>query len=280
METAASSDNPTPDTNREESNSPSSSLAPSETSSLATSAGVLVGIQTPAIVLFATALLVSAILFFAAPSIINASRFPLPDDVLGLIGRPGLKPEESEKLAAAVKSSLAVPPRTFFPICAAILVSLFALVEGLYWKKAGVVLWSLIVGPVIGVGIGFAIAELTMYFFFASGSSANPDLTEALAMQSISLGLFGSGAGLAIGITARNLLTAVIGCASGILSGLVASCLFVIGTSLLFPTQDVFYPIPGPRLESIADTGTIALWAIALPLCLGIALGAARKKTK
>ena len=279
METAASSDNPTP-TNSEDSSSTNAGTTPSATTGTATLAGFLVGIQTPAIVLFATALLVSAILFLAAPSIINLSRFPLPDDVLGLIGRPGLKPEESEKLAAAVKSSLAVPPRTFFPICAAILVSLFALVEGLYWKKAGVILWSLIVGPMIGVGMGFAIAELTMYFYFASGSSANPDLTEALAMQSISLGLLGSGAGLAIGLTARNLLTALIGCASGILSGLVASCLFVIGTSLLFPTQDVFYPIPGPRLESIADTGTIALWAIALPLCLGIALGAARKKTK
>ena len=279
METAASSDNPTP-TNSEDSSSTNAGTTPSATTGTATLAGFLVGIQTPAIVLFATALLVSAILFLAAPSIINLSRFPLPDDVLGLIGRPGLKPEESEKLAAAVKSSLAVPPRTFFPICAAILVSLFALVEGLYWKKTGVILWSLIVGPVIGVGIGFAIAELTMYFFFESGSSANPDLTEALAMQSISLGLFGSGAGLAIGITARNLMAALIGCSSGILSGLVASCLFVIGTSLLFPTQDVFYPIPGPRLESIADTGTIALWAIALPLCLGIALGAARKKTK
>jgi hypothetical protein len=237
------------------------------------------GMQVSALALVATAVLLAVVLFFVVPPLIDYSRYIIPDDVASLMGRPGLKVDQAAQVSEAVRNYYTIPTRTFFPVCAALIAGLFALAEAICWRKGGVILLALIVGPAIGLAMGYAVAEISMIFFYNSGKAVNPAITDGLSMQTISLGLMGSGAGLAIGITARSIIATVTAGIAGILSGFVASCIFVIGTTVIFPLQDVFYPIPGIKLEATSDYGSIAIWSVALPVCLGIALSAARKKS-
>jgi len=234
--------------------------------------------RSSTLALILVGILLSVILYFLVPPLINYSRFIIPDDVANLMGRPGLKPDQAAQVTEAVRDYHVIPPRTFFPVCAALIAGLFALVEGICWRKGTIILWAAIVGPAVGVAMGYAVSETSMMFFYNSGKAVNPALTDGLSMQTISLGLIGSGAGLAVGLTARSLLAMLTAGIAGIMSGFAASCIFVIGTSVLFPLQDVFYPIPGMKLEATSDYGSIAIWSIALPICLAIALSAARKK--
>lgn len=252
--------------------------SPSDSNAAPSSNQAASGMQTSPAMLIFTAIAVATILFFSIPQLIQYGRYPIPEDVGALIGRPGLNIEQLAKITEALQLYYAVPTKSFFPICAAIIAGLFAVAEGLCWKRGSTILLALIAGPLIGLGIGYAVSEISMMFFFNSGKSMNPAITDGLSMQAISLGLMGSGAGLAIGVTARSLLVAITGAVAGILSGIIASAIFVIGTTVLFPMQDVFYPIPGTKLESLGDYGAIGVWSLALPICLGIALSAARKK--
>jgi hypothetical protein len=214
------------------------------------------------------------------PSLIDASRYPIPEDVAGMIGRPGLKPDDAAKVSAAIKASLQQPPRFFFPCCAALFAALFAIVEGLYWKRWGVIGWASLIGPIIGLGAGVLAAEGTMWYFFNFGKSANSDVTANLALHTISLGLVGGGTGLALGLVARSIAAIAAATLSGLMSGFVASSLYVLLTSTLFPTQMLSYPIPGASMESSEDTATIAIWAVSFPLCLAVGLMAAKPRPK
>lgn len=238
------------------------------------------GIQTPKVAMLLLAFVLAALLFFGIPSLINASRYPIPDDVAGMIGRPGLRPDDAAKVSAAIKASLQQPPRFFFPCCAVIFAAVFAIVEGFYWKRWGVIGWASLIGPVIGLGAGILAAETTTWYFFNFGKSANSDVTANLTLHTISLGLVGGGTGLAIGLVARSIAVIAMATLSGLMSGFVASSLFVILTSTLFPTQMLSYPIPGASLESFEDTATIAIWAVCLPLCLALGLMSAKPRPK
>lgn len=236
------------------------------------------GMQASPLALVVAATLVAIALIASVPAVIDYSRYIIPEEVASLMGRPGLKPDQAVKLTEEVRNYHVIPTRTFFPICAAMIAGLFALAEGICWRRGGIILLALIVGPLIGYGIGFATAEATMLYFYKSGKLVNPSITDGLLMQTIALGLLGSGAGLAVGITARSILATITATFAGVLSGFVASCIFVIGTTVAFPLQDVFYPIPGVKLEATSDYGTIGIWALALSVCLAGALMAARKK--
>ncbi|MBL8870960.1 MAG: hypothetical protein JNK90_14280 [Planctomycetaceae bacterium] len=258
----------------------SSTVQPSEPQASQSSASQphASGMQASSLALIAAAIVGSILLFLSVPSVIEYSRYIIPEEVANLMGRPGLKPDQAAQVTEQVRNYYVFPTRTFFPICAAIIAALFALAEAICWRKGGIILLALIVGPLVGYGIGYATAEITMIYFYNSGKMVNPSITDGLSMQTIALGLIGSGAGLAVGITARSILATITATIAGVLSGFVASCIFVIGTTAVFPLQDVFYPIPGMKLEATSDYGSIGIWSVALPICLAGALMAARKK--
>lgn len=258
---------------------PAASSTPTAPSPSATAVTAPAGMQVSVLALIATAILLALTLFFILPPLIDYSRYIIPEEFADLMGRPGLKPEQAAQVTEQVRNYYTLPTRTFFPISAAIIAGLFALAEGICWRRGGIILLALIVGPAIGYGMGYAVAEVSMMYYYNSGKSINPAITDGLSMQTIAMGLIGSGAGLAIGITARSIVAMITAGVAGILSGFVASCIFVIGTTVVFPLQDVFYPIPGMKLEATSDYGAIAIWSVALPICLGIALSTARKKT-
>ena len=237
------------------------------------------GIQSSTLGLVVTSLLLAVTLALTLPLVIDYSRYQIPEELEKLIGKNGLDAEQTEKLTAALRAYEVLPPRTFFPICGLIVVSVFALIEAISWRKNAVLLLALIVGPAIGLSIGYAVAELTMLYFYGSGNKVNPGLIEYLSMQTISLGLMGCGTGLAMGTISRSILTAITASIAGIMSGFIASCIFVICISIVFPLQDVYYPIPGFKLTETADYATTLVWSITLPICLGLALSAARQKT-
>lgn len=237
------------------------------------------GIQSSTLALVLTSLLLAVTLALTLPLVIDYSRYQIPEELEKLIGKNGLDAEQTEKLTAALRAYEVLPTRTFFPICGLIVVSVFALIEAISWRKNTMLLLALIVGPVIGLSIGYAAAELTMLYFYGSGNKVNPGPIEGLSMQAISLGLLGCGTGLAMGIIARSAITAVTASIAGVMSGFIASCIFVIFISVVFPLQDVYYPIPGFKLTETADYATTLVWSVTLPICLGLALTAARKKT-
>lgn len=263
---------------------PSETPAPAETPTppqapVSPSTNTPTGMQVSVLALIATAVVLAIMLFFAVPPLIDYSRYIIPEEVAELVGRPGLKPDQAAQVTEQLRNYYTLPTRTFFPISAAIIAGLFALAEGICWRRGGIILLALIVGPAIGYGMGYAVAEISMMYYYNSGKSINPEITDGLSMQTIAMGLIGSGAGLAIGITARSIVAMIIAGVAGVLSGFVASCIFVIGTTVVFPLQDTFYPIPGMKLEGTSDYGAIAIWSVALPICLGVALSTARKKT-
>lgn len=263
---------------------PSETPAPTETptateASTSPTTNSPTGMQVSVLALITTAVLLAIMLFFAVPPLIDYSRYIIPEEVAELVGRPGLKPDQAAQVSEQVRNYYKLPTRTFFPISAAIIASLFAFAEGICWRRGGIILLALIAGPAIGCGMGYAVAEISMMYYYSSGKAINPAITDGLAMQTIAMGLIGSGAGLAIGVTARSIVATIAASIAGILSGFVASCVFVIGTAVIFPLQDVFYPIPGMKLEGTSDYGAIAIWSVALPICLGVALSTARKKT-
>jgi hypothetical protein len=156
------------------------------------------GMQASSLALTAAAVVGCIFFILSVPSVIEYSRYIIPEDVAALMGRPGLKPDQAAQVTEEVRNYYVFPTRTFFPICAAVIAALFALAEAICWRRGGIILLALIVGPLIGYGIGYATAEITMIYFYNSGKMVNPSITDGLSMQTIALGLIGSGAGLVL----------------------------------------------------------------------------------